>query len=96
MFIGEETSCVVDWSMGGVAFDTPVTTLNIGDSIDLKIRFSVGTESLDIVTKGQIVRKGQKQTAARFHELTNDNKQTLNRVVDNLSATAFSDSQSIA
>lgn len=94
VIIGNRAYSVRDWSMGGVAFDTtPDARLMNGDYVQLVIKFRLPHDTITVQQRVQVVRTARRGVAAKFNGMTAEVRRQFERVLDNLHAQTFMESQ---
>lgn len=83
-----QTCDMLDWSMAGVSFQTPVEPLRPGEEVKLTLRFHLADETVGIWVDGRVIRSDAEITAVEFGELTSYATRKFARVIDGLQAGA--------
>jgi len=98
---------LLDWSQGGVLFETPlaetnnvyydrnpVRKLEIDDEVPLTLRFHILGRTLEISLEGRITRSDYRGTVATFDTLTPQLRRQFAKLTDLYNARDFLESQS--
>lgn len=94
MVVGNQSYSVCDWSRGGIAFKTtPNDNLTQGDNIQVILKFKLPHDTLTIKQSACIVRSSKHDIAAEFDPLPMVVHRQFERVLDNLYAQDFLESQ---
>lgn len=81
-----------DWSMGGLCFDADAAP-QLGQNLDMQIRFRLPHETVTIRQSGHVVRAIKRGVATEFAPLAPDMRRRFRKVVDGLQALEFVESQ---
>jgi len=81
-----------DWSMGGLCFDTEAEP-QLGQKLDMQIRFRLPHETITIRQNGRVVRAMQRGVATEFAPLAPEMRRRFRKVVDGIHALEFVESQ---
>ena len=85
---------VHDWSMGGVAFESVIgSNINVGDDVEVVIKFSFTNNDITIIQKAHIVRLDYASTAAEFDPLPSAARNEFDRILELLYTQSFIESQ---
>ncbi|MFH1157850.1 MAG: PilZ domain-containing protein [Pseudomonadota bacterium] len=94
VIVGDQSYSVRDWSRGGVAFETaPDARLTTGDHIQVTLKFRLPHDTITIRQLARIVRASRHNIAAEFAPLPTVVHRQFERVLDNLHAQDFLESQ---
>lgn len=81
-----------DWSMGGLSFDTDQAP-QMGQDLDMQIRFRLPHETVVIHQPGRVVRFMKQGVAAEFPPLAPEIQRHFRKVLDDIDAMDFVQSQ---
>lgn len=86
---------IQNWSTGGVLIAGDERMFGVADEHDITLKFKLRDEVLDISHKAKIVRKGYGNIALQFAPLTQAVQSGFQKVMDDVLAQNFSESQLI-
>lgn len=81
-----------DWSMGGLSFDAEQAP-QLGQDLDMQIRFRLPHETVVIQQAGRVVRSMKRDVAAEFAPLAPEIQRHFRKVLDDIHAMDFVQSQ---
>lgn len=81
-----------DWSMGGLCFDAEAVP-NVGQKLDMQIRFRLPHETITIRQPARVVRAMKRGVATEFAPLAPEMRRRFQKVVDDIHALDFVESQ---
>jgi len=84
---------VLDWSPGGVRVFADTRPINVGDEMDVIMKFQIRDQLIDVPHRAHVVRKANDNFALQFLPLTADMRRTFTEIIDNFNADAFAASQ---
>jgi hypothetical protein len=84
---------ILDWSPGGVRVLGENRTYNLGEHIDVMLKFHLNDQLIDVKHSGKVVRKSTDFFAVQFEPLTSEIKNTFQHVIDSFNAEEFVASQ---
>ena len=84
---------VLDWSQGGMRVLGDTRTVNVGQELNVMLKFHMNDELIDVQHKASVVRKSGDFFALKFAPLTNEIKDTFQHIIDNFNADEFATSQ---
>ncbi len=86
---------VFNWSDGGMLFQADDRLFSLGAPVDVTMKFRLSGKIVDIPHRGRIVRKARDKLAVQFEPLTREIKNKFKRVLDDLVASEFAESQMV-
>ena len=86
---------IQNWSHGGLLIAGDDRLFGVNDEQDVTVKFKLRDEVLDITHKAKIIRKGHGSIALQFLPLTNAVQSGFQKVMDDVLAQNFSESQLI-
>jgi hypothetical protein len=86
---------VENWSTGGVLIAGDERLFGVNDDCDITMKFKLRGEVLDIPHVAKVIRKSAGHVALQFQPLTQNVQSGFQKVVDDVLAQSFSDSQLI-
>lgn len=103
VMVKNRTHRVRDWSMGGIAFDVHATEIELGsperirlgDDVRVILKFRFPHDTITIEQPAVIVRQFTRGVAAEFAPLTAAAKRQFTRVMDEIYAENFLESQTV-
>jgi len=94
VIVGNRAYGVRDWSMGGVAFETPADArLQAGDRLQVTLKFHLPHDTITLEQQARITRAVKRGVAAEFAPLPPTARRKLERVLDSIHAQSFIESQ---
>ena len=84
---------ILDWSPGGVRILGETRTYNLGQQIDVLLKFHLNDQLIDVNHTAQVVRKSSDFFAVQFAPLTSEINKTFQHVIDSFNAEEFVASQ---
>lgn len=84
---------VLDWSPGGLRVFGDARPYNLGQEIDVTLKFHMDNTLVDVQHKAQVVRKSAEVFAVQFAPLTSEIRKTFQHVIDSFNAEEFANSQ---
>lgn len=81
-----------DWSMGGLCFDAEAAP-QLGQKLDMQIRFRLPHETVTIRQNARVVRAMQRGVATEFAPLAPEMRRRFRKVLDGIHALEFVESQ---
>lgn len=95
--VDHQSYSVRDWSPGGILFDAvPGQNVNTGDRMLATIRFRFPHETVTVQQTIRVVRRAARGIAAEFSPLSEQDRRSFARVIDNHHAENFLASQAVA
>lgn len=84
---------ILDWSPGGIRILGDTRTYNVGEEINVMLKFHLNDELIDVNHKASVVRKSSDFFAVKFAPLTNEINKTFKHIIDSFNAEEFATSQ---
>ncbi len=84
---------IENWSLGGLLLHADHRLFGIGQELDVKLKFKLFSQIIDIKHRAQVVRKTGSKVALQFVPLTNEVSRQFQRVIDDHLAADFARSQ---
>ncbi len=84
---------VLDWSPGGLRVFGDTRMVNLGDSVDVTLKFHTGGSLIDINHRAHVVRKAAETFAVQFEPLTGEIRRAFQHIIDSFNADEFAASQ---
>jgi hypothetical protein len=87
---------VRDWSQGGVFFMAVNRNLNLGDKVNLTLRFELPHQTVEFSHSGTIIRTTFDGYAVQLAPLTREIREKFARVMDSIVSMGFDETQNIS
>ena len=84
---------ILDWSPGGIRILGDTRTYNMGDELNVMLKFHLNDELIDVNHRAKVVRKTGDFFAVKFAPLTNEIQKTFTHIIDSFNADEFAASQ---
>lgn len=84
---------IENWSMSGVLLNGDERLYNIGDNIDMTLKYKTSKGIVEVSQSGHVVRKGKERIAMEFQPLNRQSFNDFQRVIDDDAASQFAASQ---
>ena len=84
---------IENWSMSGVLLSGDDRLYNIGDKLDMTLKYKTSKGIVEVVQSGHVVRKGKERIAMEFSPLNRESLHDFQRVIDDATASQFAASQ---
>ncbi len=84
---------IENWSMSGVLLNGDDRMYNIGDNIEMLLKYKTSKGVVEVQQSGHVVRKGNERIALEFSPLNRQAFQDFQRVIDDDAASQFAASQ---
>lgn len=84
---------VENWSLGGLLLHGDRRLFGIGQELDVKLKFKLFGQIVDIKHRAQVVRKAGSKIALQFVPLSSEVRRQFQRVIDDHLAADFARSQ---
>ena len=84
---------ILDWSPGGIRVLGENRTYNLGDHLDVMLKFHLNDQLIDIKHPANVVRKNAESFAVQFEPLTGEIRKTFQLIIDSFNASEFANSQ---
>lgn len=84
---------IENWSMSGVLLNGDDRMYNIGDNIEMLLKYKTSKGVVEVQQSGHVVRKGSERIALEFAPLNRQAFQDFQRVIDDDAASQFAASQ---
>ena len=84
---------IENWSMSGVLLNGDDRMYNVGDNIEMLLKYKTSKGVVEVQQSGHVVRKGNERIALEFSPLNRQAFQDFQRVIDDDAASQFAASQ---
>ncbi|MAH05176.1 MAG: pilus assembly protein PilZ [Alphaproteobacteria bacterium] len=84
---------IENWSMSGVLLNGDDRLYNVGDNIDMLLKYKTSKGIVEVQQNAHVVRKGNERIALEFSPLNRQAFQDFQRVIDDDAASQFAASQ---
>ncbi len=92
-FINGKAHPVLDWSPGGVRVFADPRPINVGEEMEVELKFHLRDQLVNVKHIGRIVRKSSESISIQFLPISNDIRRTFQSVIDDFNAREFAGSQ---
>lgn len=89
------THPIKDWSQTGALFQGDGRGMNEGQIIDVKMKFRMTDQIIEVPLEARIVRAGASQIAVEFFNINLETKRAFNKVIDDALTREFVDTQAL-
>ena len=84
---------IENWSMSGVLLNGDDRLYNVGDNIEMLLKYKTSKGIVEVQQNAHVVRKGNERIALEFSPLNRQAFQDFQRVIDDDAASQFAASQ---
>jgi hypothetical protein len=84
---------IENWSMSGVLLNGDERMYNVGDNVDMTLKYKTSKGIVEIAQQAHVVRKGKERIAMEFSPLGKSSFHDFQRVIDDDAASQFAASQ---
>lgn len=84
---------IENWSMSGVLINGDDRLYNIGDTVEMMLKYKTSKGIVEVAQQAHVVRKGKERIAMEFSSLNKNSFQDFQRVIDDAAASQFAASQ---
>ncbi|MBL8641132.1 MAG: PilZ domain-containing protein [Alphaproteobacteria bacterium] len=92
-FLDGKAHPVLDWSPGGLRVFADPRPLQIGQEMEIELKFHLRDQLVNVKQRARIVRKSTESVSFQFAPVSNDIRKTFQTVIDDFNAREFSGSQ---
>lgn len=92
-FINGKAHPVLDWSPGGIRMFADPRPLEIGEEMDIELKFHLREQLVTVKHTAKVVRKSNEAVSFQFAPISNDIRKTFQTVIDDFNAREFAGSQ---
>jgi hypothetical protein len=92
-FINGKAHPVLDWSPGGLRVFADPRPLEVGEEMDIELKFHLREQLVNVKHTAKVVRKSNEAVSFQFMPISNDIRKTFQMVIDDFNAREFAGSQ---
>ncbi len=92
-FLDGRAHPVLDWSPGGLRMFADPRPLQVGQEMEVELKFHLREQLVNIKHLAKIVRKSNESVSFQFMPISNDVRKTFQTVIDDFNAREFAGSQ---
>ena len=92
-FLEGKAHPVLDWSPGGLRMFADPRPMEIGQEVDVELKFHLREQLVNVKHTAKVVRKSNESVSFQFMPISNDIRKTFQSVIDDFNAREFAGSQ---
>lgn len=92
-FLDGKAHPVLDWSPGGLRMFADPRPMQIGQEIDVELKFHLREQLVNVKHTAKVVRKSNESVSFQFLPVSNDINKIFQTVIDDFNAREFAGSQ---
>lgn len=92
-FLDGKAHPVLDWSPGGLRVFADPRPLQIGQEMEIELKFHLREQLVNVKHVAKVVRKSSEAVSFQFMPVSNDIRKTFQMVIDDFNAREFAGSQ---
>lgn len=92
-FLDGKAHPVLDWSPGGLRMFADPRPMEIGQEMDVELKFHLREQLVNVKHKAKVIRKSNEAVSFQFLPISNDIHKIFQSVIDDFNAREFAGSQ---